>query len=275
MPQATLLLDPAVSITLADTCVLPIAAGAVTNTDGAGPTRMGQVTVGDLATYMELTVSLTNPQFNGKLYSTTALATPSAFAATQGAFFASTVSGATLMGYGTTADVTLKNRAGTDVLLVGPNTTAVSCAGVVGIGSASSTSAGIFLGNAALTGTAQYGAYLQPTASTAATVSLTGLYVNVKTVADTFTCTDAYGVYVASATKGAGSTVTNYYGVYIAASTAGGTLNYGLYNAGKTLCAGEFILGAGNAVSASVATASTHKVAITIDGNPYYLLATT
>lgn len=123
MSQANVLLDPSVSITLSDDCILPVAAGVITNTAGVGPTRMGQVTVGELATYMELTVNLTNPQFVGKMYSTTALATPSAFAATQGAFFASTVSGATLMGFGTTGDVTLKNRAGTDVAYVGPNTT--------------------------------------------------------------------------------------------------------------------------------------------------------
>ena len=61
--------------------------------------------------------------------STTALTTPSAFAATQFTAFASTVSGATLMGYGTTGDVTLKNRAGTDALIVTANTLNVALKG--------------------------------------------------------------------------------------------------------------------------------------------------
>lgn len=63
--------------------------------------------------------------------STTALATPSAIAATAFNAFASTVSGATLMGFGTTADVTLKNRAGTDVVKIGPNTTTTTLGGAL------------------------------------------------------------------------------------------------------------------------------------------------
>jgi hypothetical protein len=67
--------------------------------------------------------------YGTKLVSTTALATPSALAATAFNAFASTVSGATVMGYGTTGDVTLKNRAGTTVAYVGPNTTAFTIVG--------------------------------------------------------------------------------------------------------------------------------------------------
>mgnify|MGYP001560028811 CR=1 FL=1 len=69
--------------------------------------------------------------YGTKIVSTTALATPSALAATAFNAFASTVSGATLMGMGTTGDVTLKNRAGTTVAYVGPNTTAFTCVGAV------------------------------------------------------------------------------------------------------------------------------------------------
>jgi hypothetical protein len=58
--------------------------------------------------------------------STTALATPSAISATQYTAFASTVSGAAIMGYGTTNDVSLMNRAGTVCLGVGPNSTTVN-----------------------------------------------------------------------------------------------------------------------------------------------------
>lgn len=66
--------------------------------------------------------------------STTAITTPTAFAATEMRAFASTVSGAVLMGYGTTGDVTLKNRAGTDVLWIGPNTTTTTLAGALVVG---------------------------------------------------------------------------------------------------------------------------------------------
>lgn len=72
-----------------------------------------------------------SPIFSGAFISTTAFATPSALSATQFTAFASTVSGATLMGYGTTADVTLKNRAGTDVLTLLANTSIVNIAGRV------------------------------------------------------------------------------------------------------------------------------------------------
>ena len=99
------------------------------NTFGANVPYTGAYTFpGALA----ITGALTGvPQltYSTKIVSTTALATPSALAATAFNAFASTVSGATLMGYGTTADVTLKNRAGTDVLKIGPNTTAAVFAG--------------------------------------------------------------------------------------------------------------------------------------------------
>lgn len=75
--------------------------------------------------------TMTGIVFSTSLASATALATPSAYSATQCTVFASTVSGAVLMGYGTTGDVTLKNRAGTSVLYVGPNTTTVTMAGAL------------------------------------------------------------------------------------------------------------------------------------------------
>tara|TARA_R110000822_G_scaffold33493_3_gene95464 strand:+ start:3985 stop:5136 length:1152 start_codon:yes stop_codon:yes gene_type:complete len=82
----------------------------------------GALTVTGAATY---TTSLT---------STTALATPAALTATQATAFASTVSGSAIMGFGTTNDVSLMNRAGTVVLGVGPNTTAVNMAGTLAVG---------------------------------------------------------------------------------------------------------------------------------------------
>lgn len=76
----------------------------------------------------------TGGQFTNTMFSTTAIATPAALTATQFTAFASTVSGATLMGYGTTGDVTLKNRAGTTVAYVGPNTTAFTVVGNFTVG---------------------------------------------------------------------------------------------------------------------------------------------
>jgi hypothetical protein len=60
------------------------------------------------------------------------------------------VSGATLMGYGTTGDVTLKNRTGTDVLVVTANSAAVAITGVLSVTSTLTTNAYLVtgLGNA-------------------------------------------------------------------------------------------------------------------------------
>jgi len=79
---------------------------------------------------------VTSVTYTTKSISTTALATPSALVATTSEVFASTVSGATLMGYGTTGDVTLKNRAGTDVLVVTANTLNVTMAGALAMAGA-------------------------------------------------------------------------------------------------------------------------------------------
>ncbi len=71
--------------------------------------------------------------YTTSIKSTTALATPGALNATQATAFASTVSGAAIMGFGTTNDVSLMNRAGTVVLGVGPNTTAVNIPGTLAV----------------------------------------------------------------------------------------------------------------------------------------------
>jgi hypothetical protein len=77
-------------------------------------------------TSLDESPSFTSVTYSTKLASTTALATPSALAATAMNTFASTVSGGALMGFGTTNDVSLMNRAGTVCLGVGPNTTVVN-----------------------------------------------------------------------------------------------------------------------------------------------------
>ncbi len=74
--------------------------------------------------------------FSGSLKSVTGIATPAAITATQFTGFASVVSGAVLMGFGTTGDVTLKNRAGTDVLVVTANTPNVTMAGALAMSGA-------------------------------------------------------------------------------------------------------------------------------------------
>ncbi len=100
---------------------LVTAASSGTAFDPASPGAIGGTTAS--------TIAMTSGTFTLSFKSTTALATPSALSATQFTAFASTVSGATLMGYGTTGDVTLKNRAGVDALIVVPNTTGVQFPG--------------------------------------------------------------------------------------------------------------------------------------------------
>lgn len=53
-------------------------------------------------------------------------------------------------------------------------------------------------------------------------------------------------------------------------TTVGGTLGV----TGATTLTGALALGTGNAVSAAASVASTHKVAVSINGTTYYLLAT-
>jgi hypothetical protein len=106
--------------------------GTVTNLTGTASINING-TVGETT---PAAGTFTSGIFSTSWKSTTALATPSALSATQFTGFASTVSGASLMGYGTTNDVSLMNRAGTVVLGVGPNTTAVNIPGTLNLGAA-------------------------------------------------------------------------------------------------------------------------------------------
>lgn len=92
----------------------------------------------------------TSITYTTRLTTITAAATPSALTVTTGTVFASTVSGATLMGFGSTGDVTLKNRAGTDVLVVTSNTLNMTAAGAFAVtgaismaGASGATSGGV------------------------------------------------------------------------------------------------------------------------------------
>lgn len=88
------------------------------------------LTVGGTVTTVDETGVLT---ITGQIRSDTAFATPAALTATGARWFASTVSGGVLMGFGTTNDVALMNRAGTVCLGVGPNTTAINIPGTLAV----------------------------------------------------------------------------------------------------------------------------------------------
>lgn len=95
------------------TTVGTLASGAVP----ASLVTAGSLGAGDYTVTGNLTLTKS-------VLSTTAVATPGAYSATQMAMFASTVSGAATMGYGTTHDASLKNRAGTTAFGILANNTA-------------------------------------------------------------------------------------------------------------------------------------------------------
>lgn len=125
MAIGTLKVDSGASLTLATTSCIPVINSAVT---GTGDILTVQTTLADLATFFATV--------DGPFIMTAATATPSAFTSTKFEGFSSTTLGAAVMGFGTTYDVTLVNRAGTTVLGIGPNTTAVTMAGALAIGGA-------------------------------------------------------------------------------------------------------------------------------------------
>lgn len=145
--QATLLVDAAGSATLSTTAVVPVLNGAVT---GSGSAIAAQSTLSDLATFfgtLPIPATFTSVTFSTQVISVTPFATPAALVATTHVEFASTASGASIMGFGTTNDVTLKNRAGTDVLGITANTVNVTMAGTLdtlGAMTVTSTSATAF-----------------------------------------------------------------------------------------------------------------------------------
>src|SRR3990167_2061827 len=91
-----------------------------------------RLTLGTLADWLEAS-QLAALIVTHSVASAPAIAPPGAFVATRGAFFASTVSGGVLMGFGTTNDVALMNRAGTVCLGVGPNTAAINIPGTLAV----------------------------------------------------------------------------------------------------------------------------------------------
>jgi len=133
----------------------------------------------------------------------------------------------------------------------------------IGIGTSPATDRGLGIGTAALAGTAQYGAVINPPFTSAATTLGTAVYAGVQTQAAAFTMTDAHAFRAWSPNLGAGSSITNTYGirvesqggtgitnaygVYIAAQAGASTTNIGLYNAGTTQLVGAVTLPNGTA----------------------------
>jgi hypothetical protein len=122
MAISDVVVDSGFAPTLTTSAVIPVLNGAVT---GTGNATAGMATLADLSAFF-----IAN---DGPFFMNTATATPSAFVVTSFDGFSSTVSGAAIMGFGTTNDVTLMNRAGTPVLGITANTTGVTMAGALAI----------------------------------------------------------------------------------------------------------------------------------------------
>lgn len=110
--------------------------------------------------------------------------------------------------------------------------------GNVAVGTTINNAIGLNIKPAALTGATQYGAFIIPSFTSAATANGRVIYVQVATAASAFTMTNGAGLYVDAPSIGAGSAITNLYGVYIAAQSGATTLNIGLYNGGTTTFVG-------------------------------------
>jgi hypothetical protein len=91
----------------------------------------GAITAGGLLTASASLAVTGGITYTTTVTSTTNAATPSAFVGTQSTSFASTTLGNAQMGYGSTYDVSLLDRAGTVALGIGPNSTAVTIPGLI------------------------------------------------------------------------------------------------------------------------------------------------
>ena len=133
---AAMTLSSTLGVTGATTLSSTVATGALTVTGAATVSTTlgvtGATTLSSTVATGELTITGA-ATYTTNLKSTTAFATPAALTATQATAFASTVSGSAIMGFGTTNDVALMNRAGTVVLGIGPNTTTVNMTGLLSV----------------------------------------------------------------------------------------------------------------------------------------------
>ncbi len=181
MSISTITVDSAASATLSTTAVIPVLNGAVT---GTGNANAAMVTLADLASFFV--------GIDGPFIMTAATATPSAFTSTTFEGFSSTISGAAIMGYGTTNDVTLMNRAGTPVIGITANTTGVTMAGALAI-------------TGALSGVTTLGVSTSATVTSASAVALAvGLAgaTNPAFLVDSSTASQAAGLKVTGAATG-------------------------------------------------------------------------
>lgn len=108
---------------------LPVVTNASKALASATVTGTGTTIVMSVSPTITGTANIAGITYTTALGSLTNYATPAAFTQTLSSQFASTVSGATLMGYGTTGDVTLKSRAGSDALYVVANSVNVRAKG--------------------------------------------------------------------------------------------------------------------------------------------------
>ena len=129
------------------------ASGVVTNLTGTASININGTVGATTAT----TASFTGTTFTLDQKSNTAFATPAALTATGSRSFASTVSGGAVMGFGTTNDVALMNRAGTVCLGVGPNTTAINIPGALAV--TGTLASGALTVTGAITATSEITAY--------------------------------------------------------------------------------------------------------------------
>ena len=134
-----------------------------------------------------------------------------------------------------TASITIADSTGAvsfanNVTLGDATTDAVTVNGYMGIGGAADSQYGLYVQSSALTGTNQRGIFAIPTATSAATSTISAIFAYPKTAAASFTVSTAASFRADDAVKGAGSTITNLHGLYIADQTQG-TNNYGITSA--------------------------------------------
>lgn len=77
--------------------------------------------------------------------------------------------------------------------------------------------------------TSQYGAVIQPIASSSSTVEVYGVYAGLFTAAAAYTVPTAASIRATSPINGAGSTITNAYGILVDSVGNGSAHNYGVY----------------------------------------------
>ena len=106
-------------------------------------------------------------------------------------------------------------------------TDTVQVNGYMGVGGAADDKYGLYVRSSALTGTNQRGILATPTATSAATSTIVGVFAYPITAAAAFTVPNASSFRADDAVKGAGSTITNQHGLYIADQIQG-TNNYGI-----------------------------------------------